>query len=64
MTEPQLDAVIRLIDDANRQDPNLEVWQDCSYPKEYLYALRMTEWLGRLPALAHLSVRFPRHQGG
>lgn len=32
-------------DAANKKDPNTEQWQDKTYPKEYLYAIRMTEKL-------------------
>jgi hypothetical protein len=39
---------LRLIDEANRQDPNLERWEGQDYPKEYLYSLRMSAWLTRL----------------
>lgn len=44
----RLADALRLIDEANLQDPNRECWEGRDYPKEYLYSLRMTEWLGRL----------------
>lgn len=34
--------VIKLIDQANSNDPNTEQWQGQSYPKEQLYAQRMS----------------------
>jgi len=55
MNEDRLDWVLGLIDEANAQDPNSEVWQGESYPKELLYGMRMTEWLDRLyPDAPHL----------
>ncbi|MDQ3395020.1 MAG: DUF4202 domain-containing protein [Bacteroidota bacterium] len=41
-------AAITLFDAANSEDPHLEVHDGKEYPKELLYALRMTEWLERL----------------
>ncbi|MEL0641743.1 DUF4202 domain-containing protein [Pseudoalteromonas aliena] len=37
--------VIALIDEANNQDPNTEQYNGQSFPKEYLYASRMSEML-------------------
>jgi hypothetical protein len=48
MSGDRLTRVLVLIDEANGQDPNSEVWQGKSYPKELLYGMRMTEWLDRL----------------
>lgn len=48
MNDEKLDRVLRLIDEANVQDPNKETWQGESHPKEWLYGRRMTEWLERL----------------
>src|SRR5690554_5515513 len=48
MSDDRLARVLVLIDEANGQDPNSEVWQGKSYPKELLYGMRMTEWLDRL----------------
>ena len=42
------DQAIQKIDDANRQDPTIEVFEGKEYPKELLYAIRMTEWLHRV----------------
>ncbi len=39
------DNAFRMFDDANREDPHIEVWQGKQYPKELLYAIRMTEML-------------------
>lgn len=61
MNEDRLDRVLVLIDEANAQDPNSEVWRGESYPKELLYGMRMTEWLDRLypdaPDLLHIAAR-------
>jgi len=61
MNEDRLDRVLGLIDEANAQDPNSEVWQGESYPKELLYGMRMTEWLDRLypdaPDLLRIAAR-------
>jgi hypothetical protein len=48
MNDEKLDQVLHLIDEANAQDPNGEIWQGESHPKEWLYGRRMTEWLERL----------------
>ncbi|WP_058375146.1 DUF4202 domain-containing protein [Pseudoalteromonas translucida] len=42
-----LNQVITLIDQANRQDPNTEIYNAQSLPKESLYATRMSEMLAR-----------------
>lgn len=47
MTNPKFSHAIELIDQANSDDPNLEVFQGQEYPKELLYSLRMTEVLQR-----------------
>ncbi|MFN3918943.1 MAG: DUF4202 domain-containing protein [Methylohalobius sp.] len=43
---------VRLIDQANAQDPEWETWQGRAYPKTYLYGLRMTLWLTQLESKA------------
>jgi hypothetical protein len=48
MSNERLEQALRLIDEANSGDPNGEVWQGQTYPKELLYGRRMTEWLERL----------------
>lgn len=42
---PYLETAFDLFDRANKKDPNTEIWQGKSYPKELLYAIRMTEKL-------------------
>lgn len=41
-------AAIARFDAANGEDPNTEVFEGAAYPKELLYARRMTAWLGKL----------------
>lgn len=48
MNTPNLDLVLRLIDQVNAADPNQEIWQGESQPKELLYGRRMSEWLEKL----------------
>lgn len=47
MSQAQLQQVIALIDQANQQDPNIETADGLEYPKEHLYALRMSDMLNR-----------------
>ncbi len=44
----RFDQAIRKIDQENSQDPNIEVFKGQEYPKELLYAQRMSEWLQKL----------------
>ncbi|GAB4359517.1 MAG: hypothetical protein Kow0060_14110 [Methylohalobius crimeensis] len=52
---------VRLIDQANAQDPTWEHWRGEAYPGTYLYGLRMSQWLTRLepraPETAFLAAR-------
>jgi hypothetical protein len=49
IAQPQrFEAAIRRFDDANREDPNREVFEGREHPRELLYAQRMTHWLNRL----------------
>lgn len=43
--ETKFQKAIDLFDQANSQDPNREEWQGAEYPKELLYAQRMTDCL-------------------
>ena len=51
------EAAVARFDAANSEDPNREVFGGQEYPKELLYARRMTEWLERLAPDASESVR-------
>jgi Domain of unknown function (DUF4202) len=69
----RFNAAIARFDAANAEDPTTEVFQGVVYPKELLYAQRMTAWLDKLAPDAsealHLAVRcqhiqrwtIPRH---
>ena len=54
-------AAINAFDAANREDPNREVYQGRDFPKELLYAKRMTAWLDKIapeaPETVQLAVR-------
>ena len=52
---------IAAFDAYNNNDPNLEVLEGRSVPKEILYALRMTERLQRFAPTAHESVKLAAH---
>lgn len=45
VTSDKLPKAFQLFDKANEQDPNTEKYMGRSYPKEVLYAIRMTEKL-------------------
>lgn len=45
MATDKLKNAYRLFDAANEEDPNNEVWEGKEYPKELLYAIRMTNKL-------------------
>ncbi|MCM4170896.1 DUF4202 domain-containing protein [Arenibacter sp. TNZ] len=45
MASEKLNEAFRLFDEANRNDPNKEFWKGKEYPKELLYAMRMTDKL-------------------
>ncbi|MBI2885204.1 MAG: DUF4202 domain-containing protein [Candidatus Omnitrophica bacterium] len=48
MIPSRLDAVLRRIDELNRQDPNTDVVAGASQPHELAYAQRLTDWVLRL----------------
>lgn len=50
-------AAIEGFDRFNGEDPNHEVFEGREYPKELLYAERMTAWLGRLAPDASEALR-------
>ncbi|RMD70774.1 MAG: DUF4202 domain-containing protein [Gammaproteobacteria bacterium] len=47
MEDARLKKAMRLIDDANRQDPNTEAAEGRTWPRELLYAQRMSDMLNR-----------------
>ena len=48
---------MRLIDEANSQDPNIENFEGENYPKELLYSMRMTRWLETIEPQASDALR-------
>ena len=48
---------LRLIDEANSQDPNIENFEGENYPKELLYSMRMTKWLETIEPQASEALR-------
>jgi hypothetical protein len=48
MSNDRLSKAFELIDRANSEDPQREVWQGEEYPKELLYARHMSRWLEQL----------------
>ncbi len=58
ISQPQrFEAAIRRFDEANREDPNREVFEGREHPRELLYAQRMTHWLDRLAPEASEPLR-------
>lgn len=50
-------AAITLFDEVNSQDPNRELWKGQSFPKELLYARRMTNMLHQFEPTASESLQ-------
>lgn len=46
-----------MFDTANEEDPHIEVWQGKKYPKELLYAMRMTEKLNEFAPNASVALQ-------
>ena len=55
--QPRFELAIQKFDLENSQDPNHETFQGKEYPKELLYARRMTEWLNKLSSEASESLQ-------
>jgi hypothetical protein len=53
----RFNRAIHRFDEANAEDPQLEVVDGASYPKELLYARRMTTWLDRFAPDASEALR-------
>src|SRR2546421_5957799 len=53
----RFETALARFDAANAADPNREVFQGREYPKELLYAERMTVWLERLAPDASEALR-------
>ncbi|MBS1213747.1 MAG: hypothetical protein H6R26_2364, partial [Proteobacteria bacterium] len=48
MNHDRFELAVELIDQANAQDPNREMFDGLEYPKELLYGQRMSACLERL----------------
>lgn len=57
MTSPLFQAAIAAFDRANAEDPNQETFEGRAYPKELLYAQRMSEMLQRYAPEASEAVQ-------
>ena len=53
----RFEDALRLIDEANSQDPNTESFEGEDYPKELLYSMRMTKWLEAIGPHASEALR-------
>ena len=53
----RFDAAIERFDAANAADPNSEAFEGHTYPKELLYAQRMSAWLDKLAPNASEALR-------
>lgn len=47
MSQPSYDKAVTLMDAANSEDPNIEIADGKEWPKEHLYAIRMSDMLER-----------------
>lgn len=56
--EPKrFEDALRLIDEANSEDPNTESFEGEDYPKELSYSMRMTKWLESIEPQASEALR-------
>lgn len=53
----RLEDALRLIDEANSEDPNTESFEGEDFPKELLYSMRMTRWLETIEPQASEALR-------
>ncbi len=53
----RLEDALRLIDEANSEDPNTESFEGEDFPKELLYSMRMTSWLETIEPQASEALR-------
>lgn len=56
-TTDKLLVAFQHFDEANKQDPNTEVFEGTTYPKEVLYGIRMTERLNEFDPTASETLR-------
>jgi Domain of unknown function (DUF4202) len=53
----RFETAIARFDAANAEDPNTDVFEGMTYPKELLYARRMTDWLDQIEPDASEALR-------
>ncbi len=56
-TTDKLLVAFQHFDEANKQDPNTEIFEGTTYPKEVLYGIRMTERLNEFDPTASEALR-------
>lgn len=56
-TTDKLLVAFQHFDEANKQDPNTEIFEGATYPKEVLYGIRMTERLNEYDPTASEALR-------
>lgn len=56
-SQERFNAAVRRFDEENSKDPNIEIIAGREYPKELLYAQRMTRWLEKLKPAAPEALR-------
>ncbi|WP_430428735.1 DUF4202 domain-containing protein [Maribacter litoralis] len=56
-TTDKLLLAFKYFDEANKQDPNTEIFEGTTYPKEVLYGIRMTERLNAFDPNASEALR-------
>ncbi|MDO6471675.1 DUF4202 domain-containing protein [Maribacter sp. 1_MG-2023] len=56
-TTEKLLVAFQHFDEANKQDPNTEIFEGTTYPKEVLYGIRMTERLNEFDPTASEALR-------
>ena len=60
--DPQkFDAALRRFDEENSRDPNIEIADGVSHPRELLYARRLTDWILKLCPNASEALRLAAH---
>lgn len=61
MATEKFDLAIQLFDQANAKDPNQEILEGKSYPKEFLYSQRMSSVLANFEPNASEAIKLAAH---
>lgn len=61
MNTTAFQTAITAFDKANKADPNQEIWEGNPYPKEWLYAQRMSACLAKFEPTASEALRLAAH---